>query len=144
MERWQSHIDRQINEAQQDGRFNNLPGEGKPLRWDENPHTPDELRMAFKILKDNDLAPDWILQSREMEDRRAQLLENLLRVAHLYRLSGNHNLAAGRAWRAAQKHFREDAEQYNRQVVTYNLKIPTGVRHKLPLQIEDEISRALQ
>ena len=66
MSDWGSYIDRQIRKAMEDGEFDNLPGEGKPLNIEEDENTPDAMRLAFKILKDNDLAPAWIMQGKDL------------------------------------------------------------------------------
>lgn len=44
-------VENQIMKAQERGEFENLTGQGKPLRFEENPYEAPELRMIFKILK---------------------------------------------------------------------------------------------
>jgi len=39
------------------GEFENLPGAGKPLNLEDYFSTPEELRMAFSILKNANCAP---------------------------------------------------------------------------------------
>jgi hypothetical protein len=46
-----------IREAIAQGEFDNLPGSGKPLNLEEYFSTPEELRMAFSILKNANCAP---------------------------------------------------------------------------------------
>jgi hypothetical protein len=44
--------ERKIEEALARGEFDNLPGAGRPLDLDDvDPLIPEELRMAFRILK---------------------------------------------------------------------------------------------
>ena len=44
--------ERKIEEALARGEFDNLPGAGRPLNLDDiDPLLPEELRMAFRILK---------------------------------------------------------------------------------------------
>ncbi|MDR6124911.1 hypothetical protein QFZ87_004508 [Bacillus sp. SLBN-46] len=40
-----------IKKAYQDGEFDNLPGLGKPLQLEDLSGIPEELRMAYKLLK---------------------------------------------------------------------------------------------
>ena len=40
-----------IKKAYQDGEFENLPGLGKPLQLEDLSGIPEELRMAYKLLK---------------------------------------------------------------------------------------------
>ena len=73
-ERWQALIDRQIEEAIKDGRSDHLPGAGKPLNLNQNENVPDELRMAYKILAENELAPDWLMMGQDLEKLRDKLI----------------------------------------------------------------------
>jgi hypothetical protein len=40
-----------IKKAYKDGEFDNLPGYGKPLPFDDLASVPESLRMAYRILK---------------------------------------------------------------------------------------------
>jgi hypothetical protein len=46
-----------IQEAQREGLFDNLPGKGKPLKWDDDGAIPEDLRLTFKILKNSNCLP---------------------------------------------------------------------------------------
>ena len=39
------------------GEFDNLEGQGQPLKLEDDSHIPPELRMAYKILKNADCLP---------------------------------------------------------------------------------------
>jgi hypothetical protein len=53
-----SHIaERRIREAMAQGHFDNLPGAGQPLNLEEYFSTPEEVRMAYSILKNANCAP---------------------------------------------------------------------------------------
>lgn len=43
--------EKRIEEAQAKGEFDNLPGRGRPLELEDMSHVPEELRMAYKILR---------------------------------------------------------------------------------------------
>lgn len=47
-----------IRKAQQDGVFDNLPGQGKPLKLEDLSAIPEELRMAYKIMKNAGFNPE--------------------------------------------------------------------------------------
>jgi len=69
-------IERKIKEAQEKGEFDNLPGKGEPLKLDDDSHVPEDLRLAYKILKNADcLPPEIELQKeiRQMEDLLADI-----------------------------------------------------------------------
>jgi hypothetical protein len=144
-------IDEIIRDAQSKGEFSNLKGEGKPLKLDDDIHTPPHLRMAHKILKENDLAPDWIEQGRALDHKHDTILETLRSAARNYR--GALNDAQGspqpeqqrqrveRSWQRTQETLREEVAKYNREVLSYNLKVPNGVTHKTVLKMEREIAK---
>jgi len=46
-----------IKEAMEQGAFDNLPGAGKPLDLEDYFNTPEDLRMAYSILKSANCAP---------------------------------------------------------------------------------------
>jgi hypothetical protein len=142
-ERDESWIERLIREAMEGGAFDRLAGSGEPLQLDDDSHVPPDVRMAHKLLRDNDLAPEWITLGKELEAQQAAILKALRRAAHVYRRAyRNHDQAEAR-WQAALAKFRGDAERYNRKVLNYNLKVPPGINHRRQLVIEREIQRAL-
>jgi len=60
-----------IREAIAQGEFDNLPGAGKPLNLEEYFSTPEDLRMAFSILKNANCAPAEV-----------ELLKEVARLQH--------------------------------------------------------------
>lgn len=46
-----------IRQAQEEGEFDNLPGKGKPLPPDDDESVPEDLRLAYKILKNANCLP---------------------------------------------------------------------------------------
>ena len=55
-----------IREAQAKGEFDNLPGKGKPLNLDEDNHIPQELKIAYKILKNSGYIPPELELQKEI------------------------------------------------------------------------------
>ncbi len=45
--------ERKIEQALEEGQFDNLPGMGKPLNLEDVSHLPPELRMAYTLLKNS-------------------------------------------------------------------------------------------
>src|SRR5215475_14576001 len=60
-----------IREAIAQGDFESLPGAGKPLNLDDYFATPEDLRMAFSILKNANCAPAEV-----------ELLKEISRLEH--------------------------------------------------------------
>jgi len=55
-----------IRAAQEEGFFDNLPGKGKPLNLDDDIGVPEDLRLAFKILKNAGCIPIEVELSRQV------------------------------------------------------------------------------
>lgn len=53
----QKIAERKIQEAIDRGEFDNLPNRGQPLNLNEDNFTPQELRMAYRILKNAGCLP---------------------------------------------------------------------------------------
>jgi hypothetical protein len=69
-------VEQRIKEAQERGEFDNLPGRGKPLNLEDDSHVPEDLRLAYKILKNADCLPPELQERKEirqMEDLLASL-----------------------------------------------------------------------
>lgn len=59
-------VEERIRDAQRRGMFNHLEGAGKPLKPDEFANVPEELRLAYKILKNADMLPPEIELKKEI------------------------------------------------------------------------------
>jgi len=59
-------VEERIRVAQLKGEFKNLPDEGKPLVFSDDGFVPEELRMAYKILKNADFVPPEIEIRKEI------------------------------------------------------------------------------
>ncbi|MEJ7838852.1 MAG: DUF1992 domain-containing protein [Thermomicrobiales bacterium] len=63
---WESYIEDAITQAQKRGEFDNLPGAGKPIRIESNPHAPD-LDFAMSRLKNAGYKPSWMELDEEIK-----------------------------------------------------------------------------
>jgi hypothetical protein len=57
MEYMRKLAEEKIREAMDQGLFDNLPGKGKPLPLDDDSIVPEDMRLAFKILKNAGCLP---------------------------------------------------------------------------------------
>ena len=78
-------VEERIRTAQKRGDFDNLEGAGKPLVFPEDGYVPEDLRLAFKILKNADCLPPEIELKKEIE-RTEDLLADMHDVAERYHL----------------------------------------------------------
>ena len=68
---FQRLAEQRIQEAREEGAFDDLPGQGEPLALDDDSMVPEELRTAYRMLKNAghlppELAPN--AEIREIED----------------------------------------------------------------------------
>jgi hypothetical protein len=63
---YQKIVEERIREAQRNGEFDNLPGQGKPLALEDDSNIPEDLRIAYKILRNADCLPPEILDKKEI------------------------------------------------------------------------------
>ncbi|MDR1660385.1 MAG: DUF1992 domain-containing protein [Desulfovibrio sp.] len=71
----QAIAEKRIEQAQNNGEFDNLPGSGRPLEIEDMSHVPEELRMAYKILRNAGCLPAELAERKEIS-RLANLLEH--------------------------------------------------------------------
>ena len=73
-----------IRDAIQRGEFDNLPGSGKPLILEDDRHIPDDLRLAYKILKNADCLPPELELKKEIR-KAEELLSSVADEGEKYR-----------------------------------------------------------
>ena len=78
-------VEERILTAQKKGEFENLDGSGKPLALQDDYHIPEELRLAFKILKNADCLPSEIELKKEIRQTE-DLLAGMQDTSEKYRL----------------------------------------------------------
>ena len=77
-------VERRILNAQKKGEFDNLEGSGKPLKLDGGGYVSEELRLAYKILKNADFLPPEIELKKEIKQTE-DLLAGMQDTAEKYR-----------------------------------------------------------
>lgn len=60
-------VEERIRRAFERGEFDDLSGAGEPLALEDNSSVPEELRLAFKILKNAECLPPEIELRKEIE-----------------------------------------------------------------------------
>jgi hypothetical protein len=69
-------VEERIRQSQKNGEFDNLPGAGKPLKLEDMSRIPEDLRLAYKMLKNADCVPPELEIKKEIRSTES-LLENL-------------------------------------------------------------------
>ncbi len=65
-------VENRIREAIEAGEFDNLPGRGKPIDLEDYFATPEELRMAYSILKSANCRPEEVELLNELAELERQ------------------------------------------------------------------------
>jgi hypothetical protein len=72
---FQRLAEERIKEAMEDGAFDELEGQGRPLELEDDSMVPDELRTAYRMLKNSGHLPPELSTNQEIRQ-----LEDLLEV----------------------------------------------------------------
>jgi hypothetical protein len=83
-------VEDRIKKAQKRGEFDDLPGAGKPLDLYDDRHIPEDLRLAYKILRNADCLPPEIELKKEIlrtEDLLADSQDTAQRYGILKKLN---------------------------------------------------------
>ena len=78
-------VEERIRKAQKQGEFENLIGSGKPLKFNSDLFVPEELRLAYKILKNADCVPPEIELKKEIKQTE-DLLAGMQETSEKYRI----------------------------------------------------------
>ena len=79
-----------IKEAAERGDFADLPGRGKPLQLEDDSRVPEELRLAYKVLKNAGYTPPELESHKELmqvEDMLANAPDEKTRYQAIKRLN---------------------------------------------------------
>ncbi len=119
-------LDKIIEDAIRKGQFDDLPGKGKPLNLDPNPHEDPEKRLAHKVLHDAGYKLPWIDERNEIEAAIKNVQTILARDYDDYRAMQSAPQARS-AWDAATINFRARVVEINKRIDVYNLNVPSQV-----------------
>ena len=127
---WESLVDRQIREAMEDGRFDDLPHQGEPLPVEDETYAGD-WALAFRMLRNAGVAPPWIEADKEVRELLAR------RDALVTRAGASSSFGRERDRAALERLI----VQINAAVARLNAEAPTTRQHRAPLRLEVELTR---
>jgi len=143
---WNNLIDDLIQDGQDKGIFDNLPGKGKPLNLKKSVYGA-ELDLAHKLMKENDLAPAWIMSRNQILEKIASLRNEVQRKwerhEREFRIIQDivHRDGLTISWDDACLKWLGDIEKINKQISDFNLKRPVDNMELLKLDLESELKR---
>jgi hypothetical protein len=130
---WETLIERQIREAAEEGKFDDLPYQGQPLPNDDNPYAGDWV-VAFHILKNAGVAPPWIEADKEVRS----LLERKDAIVAHAATGPAPSAFVRRRDRAALEDL---VTRINVAVARINAEAPTDRQHRRPIALAAELAR---
>jgi DnaJ family protein C protein 28 len=140
-------IEEIIRQAMQEGKFDDLPGKGKPLNLDQNPYEDPEWRVAHHLLKSGGYSLPWIEHLSEIHNNLQQARQALERARdwrqrEIARISSD-EIDLG-VWLAAVEQFKDQAHKVNDQIRSYNLEVPNS-SFQIPLvEIDQEMEQVMK
>jgi len=137
-------IEEHLRRAFEEGKFDNLPGKGKPLNLKDDTHVDPEWRMAYHMLAESGYALSWIHIRREIAISLEKALSELSRTWNWRRErieigKADHSVEA--EWHRAQEDFCTKISEINRQITHYNLEAPLAQLHLKKINARQEIDR---
>ena len=87
---FQKIIEKRIQDAQNNGDFDNHPGKGKPIDLEDDSNIPEDLRLTYKILRNADcLPPELALRKeiRTMEDMLDDIHDEKEKFRHIKKIN---------------------------------------------------------
>lgn len=70
---YESFIEKQIQKAISEGKFDNLEGKGKPINLDAYFAAPEDVRLGYSVLKANKFVPEEVDRLREIGELKEKL-----------------------------------------------------------------------
>ena len=149
--RWDRLIEEKIRAAQEEGKFDNLRGQGQPLNLDDNPFEDPAWQMANHLLKEQGFRPDWLEDDLQLREKLAKARTTLARsrewrTAELAALGARDDAEAKerRAWIAGEwlravEQFRQNLADVNRGIANLNLKVPSTRFQRMKLDVDAEL-----
>ncbi|HLH63002.1 MAG TPA: DUF1992 domain-containing protein [Ktedonobacteraceae bacterium] len=145
--RFYDYIDEQIREAQEQGKFENLQGFGKPLNLDSNPYSGDKT-LGYNLLKSNGYAPPEIELANEISRELAGVETKLEKLRHQGQAMRARRVppfpSEKRAFNAAVEkaaaEYDHKLRELNRKILTLNLSAPSAM-HRPLLEVEKQVQQ---
>ena len=70
---YETFIEKQIQKAIGEGKFDNLEGKGKPINLDAYFATPEDIRVGYSVLKSNKFVPEEVDRLKEIGELKEKV-----------------------------------------------------------------------
>src|SRR4030065_2051501 len=124
------NIEELLRRAMAEGKFDDLPGKGKPLHLDQsNPHADPEWELAYRMLRESGFSLPWIETIREIEKDIESARKDLMRAWEWHQsalsTSQPHGFISAE-WERALNAFTEKLTAITKRIRVYNLQVPNA------------------
>jgi hypothetical protein len=153
---WRIIAERKIQEWVDRGGPEQLRNRGQKLELSDDPFVPSDLRLAYKIMKNAEVAPDWIEIGKDVEAQSRRAREATLQFRHLQRndrlslrLAGPAQVEAARdRMELRRAHFADEQRarltHVNHLIERFNRACPISGLHRMKLDVERELQDAVR
>lgn len=139
------NIEDLMRQAMADGKFDSLPGKGKPLRLDDaNPYADPDWELAYKMLKDAGYSLPWIEELREIEADLADARKELQVACDMLQSAQSdpqRSSIAASDWERSQSDFKEKLLALNKRIRAFNLQVPSARFQRPVLNFDAELRK---
>ena len=150
-------VEEHIRRAIEQGKFDDLPGKGRPADLNENPLADQDWRLAFHMLKSAGYSLPWIEQLQEL-DAEIEAARAELRRGWEWRSQALQSDTAGSGtdqarlapaaveaeWQRLVQVFKERIESINKHITDINLQVPLEMLQRSKLNSDKEVEYVTQ
>lgn len=130
-------VEQRIQEAREEGKFDNLKGAGQPLHLDENVWAGDKA-LAYHLLASNDVAPQELARGQEIDQELARVEAELRSLRHrrdtlLARriVFASDRRAYNTLREATERRYAEALRSVNSNILSLNIIAPPALHRRL-------------
>lgn len=118
-------------------------GKGKPLNHsaNSNPYVDFTTHKLNQVLIENGFAPEWILLEKEIRQEFSRLRHQLYTLRHKYDTILSPMEEAD--WMKVLEKIKPDCDKLNRQILKFNLTVPSLHKQMVNFQLEIEARKVL-
>jgi len=141
------NIEELLKQAMQAGKFDDLPGKGKPLKLDDtSPHTDPEWELAYHLLREAGYSLPWIEQFREIDADLNNARAELSQVFDWRQTVAPGALPASQVdaeWQRALAAFKSKITTLNKRIRDTNLQVPNPRFQRPIMTYEQELQQVI-
>lgn len=132
---WQGLVEQRILDGMEQGLFDNLRGAGQPLNLDEDRFVPDDMKMAFRMLRSTGLTPLWVDMNKEIREDIARMHRF---KAHIHQ---HRERISSIEWAHRRDEYAQRIKEINSKILGYNIIAPSSSVHIGLLLPDEELAK---